>query len=56
MQLNFFQFQTSCHLIEMQMVFHSSKNDTHNIQQINTYYAHQAIKHNLIQESKGQGS
>ena len=56
MQLKFFQLQTSYQLIEMQMVVHSHKNDTHNIQQINTYYAYHVIKHNLIQESKGEGS
>ena len=56
MQLKIFQLQTDYQLIKTQMVFHSNKNDTHsnNIQQIRIYYAHQAIKHNLIQESKGQ--
>ena len=55
-QLKFFQVQTSYQLIETQIVFHSNKNHAHNIQQIKVYYAHQAIKNNLIQDSKGQGS
>ena len=56
MQLKIFQVQTSYQMIEIQMVFHSNKNHAHNIQQIKVYYAHQAIKYNLIQDSKGQGS
>ena len=54
-QLKLFQLQTSYQLIEIKMIVHSNKNDTHNIQEIKIYYAHQAIKHNLIQQSKGQG-
>ena len=56
MQLILFQVQTSYQLIETQMVFHSKKNDAHNIHQSKNYYAHQAIKYNLIQDSKEQGS
>ena len=41
MLLKLFQFQTSYQLIEIQMVFHCNKNDTHNIklQLIKVYYA-----------------
>ena len=54
MQLKFFQTQTSYQLIEIQIVFHSNKNHARNIQQIKVYYAHQAKKYNLIQDSNIQ--
>ena len=53
-QLKFFKLQTCYQLIEIQMVFHSNKNDTHNIQQIKTYNAHQTTEQNMIQDLKGQ--
>ena len=52
-QLKFCQVQTSYQLIEIQMVFYSNKNHTHNIQQIKVYYAYQEKIYNLIQDSKG---
>ena len=55
-KLKLFQVQTSYQLIKIQIFFHSNKNHAHNIQQTKAYYAHQAIKYNLIQDSKGQGS
>ena len=56
MQLKFFQVQNSYQLVEIQIIFLSNKNLAHNIQQIKVYYAHQAVKYNLIQDPKGQGS
>ena len=51
MQLENFQVETSYQNIEIEMVFHSNKNQAHNIQQIKVNYTHQAIKYNLIQYS-----
>ena len=56
MQLIFIQVQTSYEVIEVQIVFHSNKNHAHSIQQNKVYYVHQAIKHNMIDQSKGKGS
>ena len=55
-QHKFFKLQTSYQSVKIQMVFHFNENDAHNILQIKIYYTHQAIKHNVIQESKGHGS
>ena len=47
---------TSYQMIEIQMFVYTNKRYADNIQQIKVYFAYQAIKYSLIQDSKGQGS
>ena len=51
-----FDFELAINSLKYKCFFHSNKNDTYYIQQIKIYYAHQTIKHNLMQESKIRGN
>ena len=52
MQLKFFQAQTRYQLIETQIVFHSNKNHSHNIQQNKVYYADQVKKYRIRKDKE----